>query len=125
MKSYEKELANRLLNKTNLSKEYEELMIQKLKVECGATTVGKISQMMKDIQLSEGIQDEFQKSNGNNNVVGETEFLIEVLSNGTWPSQEPPPLEIPRELKSCADKFSLWYKNSNSNKNLTWLYSNG
>lgn len=27
MKSYEKELANRLLNKTNLSKEYEEMMI--------------------------------------------------------------------------------------------------
>ena len=87
MKSYEKELANRLLNKTNLSKEYEELMIQKLKVECGATTVGKISQMMKDIQLSEGIQDDFQKSNGNNNAIGETEFFIEVLSNGTWPSQ--------------------------------------
>lgn len=55
MKAYEKELANRLLNKTNLSKEYEEMMIQKLKVECGAATVGKISQMMKDIQLSEAI----------------------------------------------------------------------
>ena len=59
MKAYEKELANRLLNKTSLSKENEELMIQKLKVECGATTVGKISQMMKDIQLSEVIMSEF------------------------------------------------------------------
>lgn len=37
LKSYEKELANRLLNKTSISNEYEEQMIQKLKVECGAT----------------------------------------------------------------------------------------
>ena len=49
MKSYEKELAKRLLNKTSLSTQNEELMIQKLKVECGASTVSKISQMMKDM----------------------------------------------------------------------------
>jgi len=55
MKSYEKELANRLLNKSSLSNQNEELMIQKLKVECGASTVGKISQMMKDMQLSRDI----------------------------------------------------------------------
>jgi len=101
------------------------MMIQKLKVECGAATVGKISQMMKDIQLSEAIQTEFQSNNGGNNLVGATEFSIEVLSNGTWPAFEPPPLELPQELKSCADKFTLWYKNANSNKQLTWLYSNG
>ena len=35
------------------------------------------------------------------------------------------PCELPRELKACCTKFSLWYKNSNSNKNLNWAYSNG
>lgn len=58
-------------------------------------------------------------------IISGTEFSIEVLTNGTWPALEPPPLELPRELKSCADKFTLWYKNANNNKQLTWLYSNG
>ena len=125
MKSYEKELANRLLNKSSLSNQNEELMIQKLKVECGASTVGKISQMMKDMQLSRDIQNEFVNSNQGTNLIQETEFNIEVLSHGTWPSMEPPPLTLPRELMACADKFGVWYKHQNMNKTLTWLYSNG
>ena len=122
MKSYEKELANRLINKTSLSSQFEELMIQKLKVECGASIVGKISQMMKDMQLSRDMQNEFQMNNGGNNLIQETEFSVEVLSNGTWPSTEPPAFTLPRDLVSCADKFTLWYKNANNNKQLTWLY---
>lgn len=100
-------------------------MIQKLKVECGAATVGKISQMMKDIQLSEGIMQDFVNFNNGSNTVGGTEFNIEVLTNGTWPTQESPQLQIPPELKTCAEKFSFWYKSQNSSKTLTWLYSNG
>ena len=98
LKSYEKELSNRLINKTSLSSQFEEIMIQKLKVECGAAIVGKISQMMKDMQLSRDMQNEFQMNNGNNNIVGETEFNVEVLSNGTWPSNEPAALTLPRDL---------------------------
>lgn len=43
IKAYTKFLASRLLNKTFLSKDAEELMLQKLKVECGHNTVNKIS----------------------------------------------------------------------------------
>lgn len=43
IKSYTKFLAGRLLNKTFLSIEAEEQMLQKLKVECGHNTVNKIS----------------------------------------------------------------------------------
>ena len=32
---------------------------------------------------------------------------------------------MPRELKACTEKFTMWYKNQNSNKQLNWLYSNG
>lgn len=64
-------------------------------------------------------------NNGGNNIVGETEFNVEVLSNGTWPSNEPAALTLPRDLVQCADKFTLWYKNSNMSKQLTWLYQFG
>lgn len=43
IKAYTKFLASRLLNKTFLSNDAEELMLQKLKVECGHNTVNKIS----------------------------------------------------------------------------------
>lgn len=41
-------LASRLLNKTSVSNEAEELMIKKLQVECGHNTVNKIKTMFED-----------------------------------------------------------------------------
>ena len=125
LKSYEKELANRLLNKTSISNEYEEQMIQKLKVECGATQVQKMTGMSKDITLSRDIQQNFNQSIGGQNQINGVEFNIEVLTNGTWPQMHEPPCNLPRELKACTEKFTMWYKNANSNKQLNWLYSNG
>jgi len=43
MKAYVKHLATRLLNKTLLSMEAEEVMLQKLKVECGLNQVNKMT----------------------------------------------------------------------------------
>lgn len=55
IKAYTKFLASRLLNKTYLSQEAEELMLQKLKVECGHNTVNKLSQMFTDMTLSKDL----------------------------------------------------------------------
>ena len=43
LKAYEKHLASRLLNKQVLSTESEEVMLQKLKVECGLNQVNKMT----------------------------------------------------------------------------------
>jgi hypothetical protein len=45
IKAYSKYLAQRLLNRTILSQEAEECMLQKLKVECGVNTMNKVSKM--------------------------------------------------------------------------------
>jgi len=60
IKQYTKFLSQRLLNKTSISREAEEIMLQKLKVECGLNTVNKMSQMFTDIQLSKDLQSEFE-----------------------------------------------------------------
>ena len=52
---------NRLLNKTSVSQEAEELMIKKLSVECGINSVNKMTQMFKDIQLSKDMQVDYEK----------------------------------------------------------------
>jgi len=49
IKAYTKFLAARLLNKTLLSQEAEEKMLEKLKVECGVNTMNKISKMFSDM----------------------------------------------------------------------------
>jgi len=43
IKSYQTFLMNRLLNKTSVSQEAEELMIKKLSVECGINSVNKMT----------------------------------------------------------------------------------
>jgi cullin 3 len=52
LKSYTECLSKRLLNKTLVSIEAEEMMISKLKVECGINTVSKMTQMFKDVETS-------------------------------------------------------------------------
>ena len=55
-------MANRLLNKTFISKDAELLMLQKLKVECGHNTVNKLASMFNDINLSKDLIDDFKKT---------------------------------------------------------------
>lgn len=62
IKAYTKNLANRLLNKTFISKDAELLMLQKLKVECGHNTVNKLASMFNDINLSKDLIDEFKNT---------------------------------------------------------------
>ena len=102
IKAYEIELANRLLNKTSISQEYEELILQKLKVECGAQEMKKMTQMMKDIQLSADIKTDFVASIGGSSLIEGVEFGIEILTDATWPSMKDSQIIIlPQEMKAC------------------------
>ena len=62
IKAYTKNLANRLLNKTMVSQDAEQLMLQKLKVECGHNTVNKLASMFNDINLSKELTNDFLKT---------------------------------------------------------------
>jgi cullin 3 len=79
-------LSSRLLNKTSLSKDAEELMLQKLKVECGHNTVNKLASMFNDIALSKDLVVEFKKTS-QAWLIQESgvDFNAEVLTNGHWP----------------------------------------
>ena len=34
-------------------------------------------------------------------------------------------MTLPRELKQCQEKFELWYRNKNTSRTMSWLYSYG
>jgi Cullin family len=60
IKQYTKHLSGRLLNKSSISQEAEETMLQKLKVECGHNTVNKMSKMFTDMSLTSDLMKEFR-----------------------------------------------------------------
>ena len=52
-------------------------------------------------------------------------FEVEILTNGHWPQMAEPTVVLPNEIKACTEKFEMWYKNNQSNRQLTWLFANG
>jgi hypothetical protein len=62
MSNYLNKLAQRLLDKSYQSKEAEEQMLNKLKIEHGLKEVNRMSQMFKDIGLSAELKADFDKS---------------------------------------------------------------
>jgi hypothetical protein len=124
VKSYSKHLANRLLNKTSISDDAEQLMLSKLKVECGLQTVNKMSHMFTDMQLSKQLMGEFKTMNKGTEVAG-IQVNVEVLTNGHWPEQNAPATKLPIELTDCSSKFEMFYKNKHNGRHLTWIFNHG
>lgn len=96
IKKYSQFLSQRLLNKTSISREAEEIMLQKLKVECGLNTVNKMSQMFTDIKLSKDLQTEFESKHSN--TVNGITFSSEILMGGNWPVDSNLTCNIPKVM---------------------------
>lgn len=124
IKQYTKHLSNRLLNKSSISTEAEEMMLQKLKVECGHNTVNKMSKMFTDMSLNEDLMREF-KNKGNQGIINNVEMNAEILTNGIWPEAQKSKCKLPPMLQICATKFEEFYKFKHQNRNLTWLFQHG
>ena len=124
--AYTNYLAIRLLNKIFLSKDAEELMLQKLKVECGHNTVNKLAQMFNDINISRDLMTEFRNTQTHKNMLASgVEFTAEILTGGHWPQQPSAACTLPPELKDYTIKFEQFYKQKFQNRNITWLFKNG
>ncbi len=87
------------MNKSSISSEAEERMLQKLKVECGHNTVNKLSQMFTDMTLSKELIAEFKKKQP---MINGIEFQTEVLTSGHWPDQASVVCKLPLDLIQCS-----------------------
>merc|ERR1719473_1688413 len=56
---YKQALSKRLLNKLSVSSDAEDLMITKLKMECGQNSVQKLASMFTDMALSDNLQEAY------------------------------------------------------------------
>ena len=96
-------------------------MIKKLSVDFSVNEINKMTQMLMEMQLSKEMQVEYTKQIKNNSVT-DVELSVEVLTKGDWPIFEHPTCFIPKELKSCVDRFERYYHNKHQNRKLQWMY---
>jgi hypothetical protein len=123
MSNYLNKLAQRLLDKSYQSKEAEEQMLNKLKIEHGLKEVNRMSQMFKDIGLSAELKADFDKSQTGKGI--KFDMAMEILQSNIWPNLEGLNCTLPKPLQAAVSSFEVYYKNKNSNRKLEWLFSQG
>ena len=69
--------------------------MEKLKIECGVNEITKMSKMFNDMKLSKEVNLDFHSTAAGNQNHG-VDFTIEILTNGTWPTEQSPTCNLPR-----------------------------
>eukprot|EP00386_Alphamonas_edax_P011518 GDKI01036440.1.p1 GENE.GDKI01036440.1~~GDKI01036440.1.p1 ORF type:complete len:384 (+),score=179.31 GDKI01036440.1:1-1152(+) len=122
---YKERLSKRLLNKQSAGKDAEDMMIAKLKVEVGQQSVAKLMSMFKDMEVSDQLQDGFNKMSHEGKVSG-VDVELKILTSNCWPFKpETATLKCPREIDDCIGAVKMFYESKFSGRKLTYMYSMG
>uniref|UniRef100_A0A8D3DCF4 Cullin 4B n=1 Tax=Scophthalmus maximus TaxID=52904 RepID=A0A8D3DCF4_SCOMX len=95
---YKKDLAKRLLVGKSASVDAEKSMLSKLKHECGAAFTSKLEGMFKDMELSKDIMVQFKQCQ---NIPGNIELTVNILTMGYWPTYVPMEVHLPPEVSNA------------------------
>lgn len=123
---YRNQLAKRLLNQRSASEDMEKLMIGKLKLRCGAQFTGKMEGMLNDLIIGTDHTKQFEDHCKENSIakeqVGRTEFSVQVLTTGYWPSYRTQDVNLPPSMTKCAQVFKNYYETTTTHRRLQWIH---
>ncbi|EFN52532.1 hypothetical protein CHLNCDRAFT_138949 [Chlorella variabilis] len=120
-KYYKQHLAKRLLHGRSTSEDSEQLLLTKLKTECGYQFTSKLETMFSDIKLSREKMADFKGYLEGQGRRLDVEMTMQVLTSGMWPqTSSAPTCVLPRELEQCTSEFVAYYLHANSGRRLTW-----
>ena len=122
--SYTQFLSVRLLNNLSVSDEAEQILIAKIKVECGHSFVSGVTNMFNDIAMSHMQNEEFK----NLTHKGAPEGIItsvQVLRTGCWIQSTEENIILPNELKPCTEAFKVYYNKKHTGRILSWMLQHG
>uniref|UniRef100_A0A8C7ZX21 Cullin-4A n=1 Tax=Oryzias sinensis TaxID=183150 RepID=A0A8C7ZX21_9TELE len=114
---YKKDLAKRLLVGKSASVDAEKSMLSKLKHECGAAFTSKLEGMFKDMELSKDIMVQFKQCQ---NIPGNIELTVNILTMGYWPTYVPMEVHLPPEMVRLQEIFKTFYLGKHSGRKLQW-----
>ncbi|XP_075958941.1 cullin-4B [Anarhichas minor] len=117
---YKKDLAKRLLVGKSASVDAEKSMLSKLKHECGAAFTSKLEGMFKDMELSKDIMVQFKQYMQCQNIPGNIELTVNILTMGYWPTYVPMEVHLPSEMVRLQEIFKTFYLGKHSGRKLQW-----
>ncbi|KAK5608833.1 Cullin-4B [Crenichthys baileyi] len=117
---YKKDLAKRLLVGKSASVDAEKSMLSKLKHECGAAFTSKLEGMFKDMELSKDIMIQFKQYMQCQNIPGNIELTVNILTMGYWPTYVPMEVHLPPEMVRLQEIFKTFYLGKHSGRKLQW-----
>lgn len=117
---YKKDLAKRLLVGKSASVDAEKSMLSKLKHECGAAFTSKLEGMFKDMELSKDIMIQFKQHIQCQNIPGNIELTVNILTMGYWPTYIPMEVHLPPEMVKLQEIFKTFYLGKHSGRKLQW-----
>lgn len=122
---YRNQLAKRLLNKRSKSDDAERSMISKLKLRCGAQFTSPMEGMLNDLSIGTDHQRDFTAHLEKKSITLPTDFSVQVLTTGFWPSYQLLDVKLPKEMAGCTDIFEKYYLDRTSHRTLKFVYSLG
>ena len=117
-------LANRLLS--GKSNEYsEQSFLSKLKELCGNSFTHKMEGMFHDLTISKDLSKTFKQQMIRQKTPLSTDFTVQVLTTGHWPSMEASSVSLPESLTSMVTSFGQFYCHKHSGRLLSWRLGMG
>ncbi|XP_072675388.1 cullin-4B-like isoform X5 [Canis lupus baileyi] len=117
---YKKDLARRLLLGKSASVDAEKSMLSKLKQECGTAFTNKLQGMFKDMELSKDIMIQLKQYMQNQNIPGNIELTVSILTTSFWPTYIPKEIQLPPEMERLQENFRNFYLSKHSGRKLQW-----
>ncbi|CAK7313917.1 CUL4B [Vulpes lagopus] len=133
---YKKDLARRLLLGKSASVDAEKSMLSKLKqvgvcldlvqcvavlrAECGTAFTNKLQGMFKDMELSKDIMIQLKQYMQNQNIPGNIELTVNILTTSFWPTYIPKEIQLPPEMERLQENFKNFYLSKHSGRKLQW-----
>ena len=127
---YKRHFAKRLLLNRSASSDAERSMLLKLKEECGPEFTAKLETMIKDVEVSKDLMDEYERfaaKQRKDEVAPKDDFdlSVSVLTQAHWPTYPNIEVVLPPELAAAAERFQAFYQKRNSGRRLHWQHSLG
>ncbi|KAJ2741902.1 hypothetical protein GGI20_004861 [Coemansia sp. BCRC 34301] len=116
---YRRDLAKRLLYGKSVSVDAERSMVQRLRMECGPGFTKRVEGMLRDMDVSADLDVKFANSQQTREE-GDIGFHASILTQAFWPTYEPMPLVIPREVELAQEQFVQFYSEKHNGRNLFW-----
>jgi cullin-4 len=116
---YKKYLAQRLLFDLTASTACEQYVVELLRAECGAVYVNHLVNMLKDMDLSQDLLQEYRMGPGSGSSRLPS-FTCKVITQAYWNSSESFLLQVPPGLESQQRSFHRFYHARFSGRRLIW-----